>query len=675
MKADIIPLDSRAQPLPLTIWELTREEVTVPPDTLVQDVKDMFSDNEAISSIVVVNPAGEPMGLVMSLHLHRQLSRRFGVALYSHKPIEELMDADPLIVSVNCQIEEAAQAAMARSDAQIYDHIIVVEDSQLAGVVSVKRIMDALVALHKNRAGEYAILNRKLKAEAAERRHAQKEMEVYERMVAASDDYMALVDRHHVFRAVNDAYLKALGKSRPEIVNRHVREVFGEDFYDRVQKDKIEKCLTGQSVRYQTWLPSPALGERYMDIAYYPHYDKSGAIAGYVVNSRDITEQKKMEETFRQAHKMDALGTLAGGIAHDINNILASIFGYAELSLVEANANSELSDHLQRILQAGNRAKELVNQILAFSRQTEQEFKPIQLRLIAKEVFKLIRASLPAFIEVRQNIVSDAVVMGDPTQFHQVLMNLCTNAGHAMEENGGTLTISLTETHLDSDFLQNYPELKPGNYLKLTVSDTGHGIPPHNMSRIFDPFFTTKEQGKGTGMGLAVVHGIISNHQGIILAASDPGQGTEFSVYLPCLEKEEQADPQADTPIPRGTERILFVDDEKTLVEVVRMTLESLGYTVDTRSDSRAALNAYKQNPGAYDLVISDMTMPHMTGDKLARALLAITPSLPIILCTGYSKKIDEEKARQIGIRTLIPKPLLRKDLALAVRSALDGSP
>jgi PAS domain S-box-containing protein len=383
-------------------------------------------------------------------------------------------------------------------------------------------------------------------------------------------------------------------------------------------------------------------------------------------------ERDKIESQLRQAQKMESIGTLAGGIAHDFNNILFAIMGYTELALDSVERETPLYENLQEVFHAANRAKDLVKQILTFSRQTEQERQPVQVKLIVNEALKLLRASLPSTIEVGRNIKSDALVMADPTQIHQILLNLCANAEHAMREKGGVLKVELENVELDADFTARHPDMTPGAYLYLTVGDTGHGMPPDVLARIFDPFFTTKETGEGTGMGLSVVHGIIGSYGGAITAYSEPGQGSTFKVYLPIIERRKEPRAEAEESIPTGSERILFVDDELALANLGKQTLESLGYDVDIRTGSIEALELFKNKPDRFDLVITDMTMPNMTGEDLAQELMHIKPNIPIILCTGFSAKIDDQKASAMGIRAFALKPIVRQKIATTIRKVLD---
>ena len=402
------------------------------------------------------------------------------------------------------------------------------------------------------------------------------------------------------------------------------------------------------------------------------YHDRQGNPAGSIINLRDISEQKRLQSQLQRAQRMEAIGTLAGGIAHDFNNILSAVIGYTEIALKDVEKDSLLQSNLREVLNAGERAKDLVKQILTFSRQAEQELKPVQIKHVAMEALKLLRASLPTTIEIHQTIESNSAVLADLTQIHQVVMNLCTNASHAMQEEGGRLEVSLADVEIDRDFAARHPGFLPGPYLQLSVKDTGHGMSPDVLNRIFDPFFTTKEKGEGTGMGLSVVHGIVKSHDGDVVVHSEPGKGTTFNIYFPAIEKEEIQEIGAVLPLPVGNERILFIDDEPTLVHIGKQILERLGYEVEARTSSLEALELFKIKSEKFDLVITDMTMPKMTGDHLAREIIKIRANIPIILCTGYSKKISEGKAEASGVRALVMKPVVAEQLAKIVRKVLD---
>jgi PAS domain S-box-containing protein len=385
-------------------------------------------------------------------------------------------------------------------------------------------------------------------------------------------------------------------------------------------------------------------------------------------------EQKKLEDQLRQAQKMEAIGSLAGGIAHDFNNVLYAIIGYTELSIGAVPEGSKAQSNLHEVLKAADRATDMIQQILTFSRKAEKEKKPISVQSVLKEAVNLIRTSLPSTIEIRQDIDADCdPVMADPTQIHEIIMNLSTNAYHAMRENGGVLGITLRQEEISSDDSKYDLDLNPGPYLKLTVEDTGHGIAGNVMGRIFDPYFTTKGVGEGTGMGLSVVHGIVKDHGGDIRVYSEPGKGTAFHVYLPVIETGAVERKIISTePAPTGTERILFVDDEEQIVNMARQMLEDLGYHVTPRTSSVEALEAFRARPDEFDLVITDMTMPNMTGAELAPRLLEIRSDIPIILCTGFSEIMDENKAKAIGIREYVMKPIVRDEIAGTIRKVMD---
>ena len=399
----------------------------------------------------------------------------------------------------------------------------------------------------------------------------------------------------------------------------------------------------------------------------------------YLSYTWEIVKQKRHEEEnhqvegrLKQAQKMEAIGTLAGGIAHDFNNILGVILGYTEMAHEDAPPGSELEKDLEKVLAASHRARDLVRQILAFSRQANVERMPMKIQPLVKEGLKMLRASIPTTISITANIDPQAgVILADPTQIHQILINLCTNAYHAMESSGGELSVSLQPAKVSAD-QQEALGLAPGNYIKLAVSDTGVGIGPDVIGKIFDPYFTTKEVSKGTGMGLAIIHGIMQEYGGAITVSSKMGEGTTFEAYFPEVERETAADEPADDETPKGRERILFVDDEKLLADMGKEMLERLGYQVTVRRSGVEALAVFQNGPEAFDLVITDQTMPLMTGSDLARRMLQIRPDIPIILCTGYSNLIDEVSAKAIGIREFTLKPLTMETIATLIRQVLE---
>ncbi len=399
----------------------------------------------------------------------------------------------------------------------------------------------------------------------------------------------------------------------------------------------------------------------------------SNQIAGAIANAQHYAERERLETQLQQAYKMEAIGTLAGGIAHDFNNLLAVIIGYTELLSLDLATDSQPSSYLQEILTACRRAKALVQQILTFSRQRDPERQPVPLHRVVNETLQLLRASLPTTIAFQCHVdPQSGAVMADPTQMHQVLMNLCTNAEHAMRQNGGLLEVRLEAIRVNAAFASHHPSLRPGPHVRLIVRDTGQGIPSEVQARIFDPFFTTKAVGEGTGMGLAVVHGIITNHDGAITVDSQPHQGTKFTIYLPQWQEAAREDIEPATQLTAGRGNILFVDDEAALIRAAHAMLAHLGYTVTAYTNSDEAFTCFQAAPHTFDLVITDQTMPNMTGEVLSQAVRQIRPDIPIILCTGFSHVMTQENALSMGINAFLHKPLTIHDLGDAIQRVLD---
>ena len=492
-------------------------------------------------------------------------------------------------------------------------------------------------------------------------------------VLSSMDDLVFVLDRSDRFVSVyapkGRLYLKPdefLGQKHSDVMPAEVDKLFGR---------ALAKVKKGGIADYEYQLEVPD-GTRWFNMKLSP-ISGNGGNAGSVGVARDITERKRVEQEkdrlemqLMRAQKMEAIGTLAGGIAHDFNNVLYSIIGYTELAIEDMPEGSLPRSNLQEVLKGALRARDMVKQILAFSREAETEKKPIKLQSIVREAVELLR-TMPKTIEIRQHVDEDCgSVMADSTQMHQVIVNLATNAYQAMREKGGVLELSLTEEetrpgtpHLD---------LSPGRYLKLSVRDTGHGIDGAILEKIFNPYFSTKGPG-GTGMGLAVTHGIVTSNGGAIDVHSKLGQGATFNVYLPLIETTTvESSTVSAGPVPTGTEHVLFVDDEEYLVYMTQQILERLGYQVTTRTSSLEALAAFRADPNMYDLVITDMTMPHMTGVELAPKLRDVRPDIPIIICTGFSEMIDEDRAREIGILGYVMKPILKDDIARTIRRALE---
>ncbi len=419
--------------------------------------------------------------------------------------------------------------------------------------------------------------------------------------------------------------------------------------------------------------------------------NEEGTVTGLVLIFQDISVRKQTEDhlreteaTIRHMQKVEALGTLASGIAHDFNNIMTVILGFTQLGLIKVDAAHPVQDYLQLILTASNRAKELVKQILTFSRRQEQQPQPIKLQTIIEECLTLMRGMLPATIELRENLSEGTgTILADPNQIHQVFMNLCTNAEHAMRGTCGTLTVELTSMHVDKGFLTQHPNLREGPHLHLTVKDSGPGIAPEILPRIFDPFFTTKDVGEGTGMGLAVVHGIIMSHGGSISVTSQLQHGTTFEIFLPMISLEALKDPAATALPPSTTSttphsaqgRILFIDDEIGLTMLGQEILHSLGYEVTTHNNCLSALKEFRTHPDKFDLIITDQTMPKLSGEMLAKEIMLVRQDIPIILCTGYAPNFTSETTQSLGIRAFLTKPWTIQDLKTALSKCLGAPP
>jgi PAS domain S-box-containing protein len=442
--------------------------------------------------------------------------------------------------------------------------------------------------------------------------------------------------------------------SRDEVMKTLVREGKWEGEVEQVTRDG--RKITVLSRRAVQW-------------------DQGGHPAAIMEINLDITAARQAEEQLRQSQKMEAIGTLAGGIAHDFNNILAAIIGFTEMVLDDVADNKDVQHKMERVLKAAFRGRDLVKHILAFSRKAAPQRKEITLTSLVKETHALLRSSLPSTIQMPLVITTgDDHVLADSTQLQQVLMNLATNAAYAMREDGGRLTTRISSVTFPQGSILPDADMEPGDYVKLTVQDTGVGMTKEVRQRIFEPFFTTKGPGEGTGMGLAVVYGVVKNLGGTVTVQSEPGEGSTFEVLLPQAQRPDtKKEEAAASVLPTGTERILFVDDEELLVEMTRGMLEGLGYHVTVTANGMDAWNLFRENPSRFDLVITDQTMPDLTGVKLAQKMLKARKDTPIILCTGYSEMVSAEKAKEAGISAFVTKPVVRKELAETVRRVLDG--
>ena len=500
-------------------------------------------------------------------------------------------------------------------------------------------------------------------------------------IVESSQDAITSKDLDGVITSWNRAAETLYGYGAEEAIGQNIEIVFPEG-----KKDELKMILRmvrqGKSARIHETVRQHKDGSLIdFSLSVSPVFDDQGKVIGAATIAHDIADMIKIREEkeklglqLRQAQKMEAIGTLAGGIAHDFNNILAAIMGYSELAQDSLPADSEAAEYIKTVVDSAQRAKELTYQILSFSRQTEHEQVALDLEPIIKEVSKMLRATMPSTIEIKQNVpAGTGEVMADPVQIHQILMNLCTNAAQAMEESGGVLSIALDVVDIDDSIANEYVDLAPGQYQRLSVGDTGVGMDKEVLERIFEPFYTTKEVGKGTGMGLSVVHGIVKNFGGDITVYSEPGQGSTFHVYLPLADGGQNKEPALLIgEVPRGSENILFVDDEPPLVDIGKKTLSRFGYQVQGFTSAQEALEAFKAAPDYFNLLITDYTMPKITGVQLANEILAIKPDLPIIICTGFSERLESTMTQEVKAARLVMKPFMPREIARVVREVLD---
>jgi len=520
---------------------------------------------------------------------------------------------------------------------------------------------------------------RALHSEALQKKVKEEQLLLAKVIHQASEGIMTF-DQDARVQYLNPAWEDICGVTAKDIVNSTLHESFcsrhNEDFYQAI----LHIIETGKTVTGE-YLNTRENGSRYkIEANISTVMAEFSDDVRYVAVIRDVTYETELEDQLRTAQKMEAIATLAGGIAHDFNNILAAILNNTELVLDDLPKDDPLRDHLEVVYQAGGRGKSLVKQILTISRQNIRERKPVLVEVIVTECLNLLRATLPSTIEIRKKISENlGLVSADPSQIHQVILNICTNAADAMEEqNGGILEIDLEEVTVSSRYDDAHASLHPGSYLKLSIRDTGHGMEREILERIFDPFFTTKGLGKGTGLGLSVVHSIIKNHGGLLDVESTPGHGTVFHIYLPKIYcAEEPAVVNNVLAVANGQEKILFVDDEPALALAGKKMLEKLGYDVVAGTDSSAALETFLQQPDSFDLVITDQTMPHMTGEMLAREILKVRADMPIILCSGNGMSdhsgISMAKARALGIKEFMTKPYERCELSQLIRRMLDN--
>ena len=497
---------------------------------------------------------------------------------------------------------------------------------------------------------------------------AQESEELYRTLFEKTNDAIFIIEKNtSQYLDANVAATKLTGYSLEDLKHLTCGDILPDGADERF---KIFKTLDKTKDMGQATYKRPNNTVKIAKLSAVP-LNKNAVIA----IARDITNDLEMEKQLRHSQKMEAIGTLAGGIAHDFNNILSGILGYAQLAKMTLDEPDKTKKSLDQIVQGAQRAAGLVQQILTFSRQVEHQKNPLKLFLIVKEAIKFLRSSIPTNIEIQDKIKSKASVLADPVQVHQVVMNLCTNAYHAMRASGGILMVELSEIEISPLEIHSINLYAPGHYLKLEVKDTGQGMDKETLEKIFDPYFTTKQPDKGTGLGLAVVSGIVKKHNGFIKAYSKPNQGSSFQIFWPIIDKNEpfNSNFKEKEDLIKGTENIMIVDDESNILEVSRLILEQQGYKVSSFKDGHSAFKTFSQNPKRFDLIITDMAMPKMTGSELSIKILNIRKDVPIILCTGYSENLNEEAALEIGIKKYIQKPISGQDLSVHIRELLDN--
>ncbi|MDQ1257253.1 MAG: hypothetical protein QG656_1856, partial [Candidatus Hydrogenedentes bacterium] len=494
--------------------------------------------------------------------------------------------------------------------------------------------------------------------------------------VEQAGESILITDAAGIVVYVNPAFERVTGYASGEAVGQDYRL-----FNGNAQDLRFHEELWEDLRRGKTWeghlvnaRKDGTLGEE--DASSAPVRDHAGQIVNYVAVKRDVTIERALARQLRQSQKMQALGTLAGGIAHDLNNILAVIFAFAEMAKDDLPPGTFAHKNFKKVLNAGMRAKDLVRQILTFSRQASTKPQPIVMAKAVKDTLKLVKVSIPANVAVVKNIDQGAgVVFADETQIHQVVMNLCTNAYQAMQPGGGTMTVSLVPVHVGPESGLPYPALEAGRYTRLTVTDTGCGMDEATKERVFEPFFTTKSFGQGTGLGLATVHGIVTSLGGYIAVESAPGAGATFRVYLPLVDGNPEQNLPGEEPVPAGHgERILLIDDEEDVAALGRQMLTHLGYHVAAHTDPVQALDVFSADPEQFDLIVTDQSMPKLTGVELAQEILQLRPDMPILIVTGFTDTVSPSEARMMGIREYLVKPFLTHELAQAVHRALGPS-
>lgn len=583
-----------------------------------------------------------------------------------------LLDQEKLLLIESCDVEHAEKQSLIQTGRELGLDL----DRHRRQQRLSEHMRSELETRVAQRTRELLQSNARLKSQIEERERTEKSLaESQHRFRTLFDnlfDAQVLVDAKGQIHDVNRAACRLMGSTKEELCGRLIGDLFSAYEADSIHEALIATLEEGMAHIDETSL----------------HRDEHSVIPveggcvrlemdgdrHVVFSFHDVSYRKTLQFQLQQTQKMEAIGTLASGIAHDFNNILSAIIGYTEIVRMDLSESSKACQNLDQVLAAGNRAKNLVQQILTFSRQAENIVKSVKIRPVVVEALKLMRATLPSSILINTFLLSRSTVRCDPTQIHQICINLCTNAGQSMAEDGGVMEVHLTDVTLVDTFVSTHCRIKPGDYVRLSVVDSGSGIPDSVIGKIFDPFFTTKPQGRGTGMGLSVVHGIVTAVGGAVMVENQAGGGCRFDVYLPVFHEQVTDSPVDPTGMPTGSERILFVDDETFQADLARQVLTRLGYEVVAKTSSVEALSLFEQDPAAFDLVVTDMTMPVLSGKKLVQRIHAIRPDVPMILCSGFSSSISDSAVGEMGFAIYLKKPLVMKEMAIAIRQALDTS-
>ena len=590
-----------------------------------------------------------------------------GHPVYFAHGVQELFPLNPTVKALG--LDSYCGTPLFNSEGNIVGNLAIMDQKPLSMSAQDRSLLEVFAA----RAG--AELERKRAQEAL-----QESEERYRALYDEAPLMYFTVDSHLRILSVNKFGANILGYTNEELVGQSAMTVVDPEDQEIFCRE-IEACFTSMNQASQKVFRKIKKDGTRLWVR-----ETSRSIVGpnqeqmLLLSCEDITDQKRVEDALEQSEKqlrhtqkMEAIGTLAGGIAHDFNNILGAILGYSELALTQAKKEPRLISYLEEVLTAGHRAKELVRQILAFSRRSDQEREAVDLNVLVQEALKMVRATLPTTIEIRSTLaMGSAVVFADPTQIHQVIMNLCANAEYSMREHGGLLILTVTSIEVTENSIQEFRELKPGTYLQLTIQDSGQGVSDQVLERIFEPFFTTKSLGEGTGLGLAVVHGIIVGHGGHIAVSSVIGQGTTFSILLPRLDVVLPAQNANTMEWPKGRGNVLFVDDEEVLARWGEQILTHLGYAVVTKTNAHEAVELFQKRPDQFDVVVTDQTMPMMSGEAFARVLLEIRHDIPIVLCTGFSHTMSADKANQLGLKGFLMKPVNGAVLAKTLQKVLE---